>query len=355
MKRVSLTFALVMLFVAVAFGADTAKKSADKSASSGASVGDLYSRISDNYLQGKWDDLDKDLQSPASELSALTAQQKSDVDYIRQVLAECRPAWWTECKAGKKTQIRPILWSTRLNVMYDPNTNNVNFAGFGPTTLLTVGWKPDEVDNTAHAEHGFSKGELQTMSIWGGLGMGQAWVAATSATMSNDEKTRVHLSRYLAFRNNVSNVYYGTPRSRRWSFWLYLAAYMDKYAKMPEVECRKVIGSMLLAEVLANPARYPSFKLPAKMPTEKFDARLADHYRQFVEKHSWTVAEDKALREAFKAFAIANEKDVFKSCKVQLPNGQIHSLESTEDDAPLRVKREAWIKAQLDKAEKASK
>lgn len=343
----------------ITFAADTAKKPAEKvgetpaeKASPGGAAGELHSRICENYLQSKWDDLDKDLRAPAAEFASMTVAQKADVDYVRQVLAECRPAWWMECKAGKKLQIRPVLWNTRLNVMYDPNSANINFSGFGPDTLLTVGWKPSEVDNTAHAEHGFSKGELQTMSIWGALGMGQAWGTATSGAIGNDEKTRAHLSKYLAFRNNVSSIYYGTPRSRRWSFWLYLAAYMDKYSKMPEVECRKVIGSMLFAEVLANPAKYPSLTPPAKMPADKLDAKLADHYRLFVEKRSWTLAEDKAIREAVKAFANSNEKDVFKTGKVQLPNGLTHLLDSTAEDTPYREKREAWIKTHLEKASK---
>ena len=65
-------------------------------------------------------------------------------------------------------------------------------------------------------------------------------------------------------------------------------------------------------------------------------------------RSQWTLAEDKAFREAVKTFAAANGQKVFDSGKVTLPNNLVFALVPDEDN-PYRPLRDTWLKAQFDK------
>ena len=155
--------------------------------------------------------------------------------------------------------------------------------------------------------------------------------------------------RYQDFRGNVTALYYGTPKSRRWGEFLYLLAWNKKYAQMQNVNARKAAGAMFLAEVLSEPSKYPSLPLPKSAPAENTEEKLAEHYRNWIEKHSWTVAEDLAMRKAIHAFALANDEGVLRSQQVALPNRLKVSLDPAAD-AAFRADRDSWLKARVEKA-----
>ena len=60
------------------------------------------------------------------------------------------------------------------------------------------------------------------------------------------------------------------------------------------------------------------------------------------------VGEEERFLES--SIAAANDREVLAGGRVTLPNGLAFSMTAGED-APLREKREAWIKAQFEKAE----
>ncbi len=163
------------------------------------------------------------------------------------------------------------------------------------------------------------------------------------------EEGKARLFRYLDFRGYVTALYYGTPKSRRWGEFLYLLAWNKKYAQMPNVNARKAAGAMFLAEVLSEPSKYPSLPLPKSAPAENTEEKLAEHYRNWIEKHSWTVAEDLAMRKAIQAFALANDEGVLRSQQVALPNRLKMSLDPAAD-AAFGADRDSWLKTQLEKA-----
>ena len=84
-------------------------------------------------------------------------------------------------------------------------------------------------------------------------------------------------------------------------------------------------------------------------PTENIEEKLAEHYRNWIEKHSWTVAEDIAMRKAIQSFALANDEGVLRSQQVALPNRLKVSLDP-EADAAFRADRDTWLKARVEKA-----
>ena len=154
--------------------------------------------------------------------------------------------------------------------------------------------------------------------------------------------------RYQDFRSDVTGLYYATPKARRWGEYLYLLGWKDMYAKMPTINARKANGAMFLVEVLTDASKYPSLSPPKEIPAEKTEEKLAEYYRDWIETHGWTVAEDIALRKAIAKFALANESDLVRSQQmVMLPNKLRISLDPEEDDKKLRPMRDAWLKAHL--------
>jgi hypothetical protein len=351
MTRIPAISAALVVASAAAYlsGQTTATRPAQTQPST-APASELMVRVSEEYLSGKWDDLEKELKAPAKDFAGLSAGEQADVKYIRQTLSECRPAWWAKVKTGKKVSFQAALWGRTLNCTYDPNTSGVQVKST-PTSVqsVTFGWPAADMDNPEHAEHGFSKGDLNNLGVWANVSFAQVLAGVPSGALANRDQTP--LERFIDFRGCLAGIYYGTPKARRWGLWLCLAYHMDKYAKAPTVEARKAIGAMFMAEVLAHPQKYPSLKPPASFPTEAVESKLADHFRNLIEKQTLTLAEDMALREAIKAFAVANEKTVYPAGKVAIAPALTHMLDA-DQDAPFRAKRETWLKEQFEKAGK---
>jgi len=352
--RYPIMLMLVISLGAVAATAGTAAKpaAADKPAAAVPESGDLYARLVETYLSGDFDALEKLLAGSAREIARLPKAEQADVAYVRQALAECRPPWWKACKAGKAGAFRPIVWETAVNATYDPSGKpGFQIKGLGRDPAVTFSWNPADIDSTAPGEHGFLKGELTNLGIWLDVGSAAALSTVTrqpGKTLSEKENLRLNL--YSNFRSNVTALYYGALPGRWWGLHIFLAAFMPEYGKNPVSAGRRAIGSMLLAEVLKSAGKYPSLKLPDTLAAESAEEKLAIHFKSKVGRQMpWTLAEDKAFREAIRTFAVANGPRVFQSAQVVLPNNLTYAM-IAEDDARLRPQRDAWVKAEFDKA-----
>ena len=307
-------FAVVLLaLVAANAWAAVGEKPKTRDAEMAASS-DQYQRICDDYLSGNWQDLEPALRNGKA-LAGLSAEQRAELAAIRKAVGEGRPPWWQMCKAGRRGPLRPVVWGRALDLRFDPGgKSGVRMNSTGNRVTLTVSWAAADMDNPQHAEHGFSKGDLADLGLWSTLGMARCWSElAPQALAGLSEEGKARLFRYLDFRGNVTALYYGTPKSRRWGEFLYLLAWNKKYAQMPNVNARKAAGAMFLAEVLSEPSKYPSLPLPKSPAAENTEERLAEHYRNWIEKHGWTVAEDLAMRKAIQSFALANDEGVLRT------------------------------------------
>jgi hypothetical protein len=355
-KRIAAILAAIAIVTpamrSAAWAAGKSAKSKAEAKDDAQTSSDPYQRLCKAYLDGKWDDLEKDLK-PGKEPPGWTAEQRVEAAAMRAALAECRPAWWQSCKAGLKGQIHPVVWGRTLDATYDPATGkpSVQLSATNNRLSLTVSWPAADMDNGQHAEHGYSKGDLNDLSVWCILGSALTWTQISLQSAANlGEKERLGLARYQDFRGDVTGLYYGTPKARRWGEFLYLLSWKEMYAKMPIVYARKANGAAFLVEVLTDPAKYPSLPVPKNVPAENAEEKLAEQYRGWIEKHGWTVAEDVALRKAIQKFAAANNDAVLLREKqlVTLPNKLKISLDPA-GDASLRPERDAWLKKQLDK------
>lgn len=338
-----------MLMLSLAAMAASAPAAAPKAEPSAARAGDFHARLLSAYMDGKWDELDKALAARPAELAGLTAEQRADVAYVRQAMAEARPPWWKLCKAGQKTSFQPTVWGATLSATYDPAAKSgLEMKAGTPKPTFTFNWPAADMDSTEPGEYGFLKGDTLGLGIWQNMGMAAA-LAGLPPLRSLGEKDSLRLNLYSDFRGNLTALYCGAPPERRWGLHIYLAAYMPQYGKGPLAASRRAAAAMFLVEVLKSPAAYPSLKLPDTLAAEGAEEKLAVHFKfKIVRRTQWTIAEDKAFREAVKTFAVANGQKVFDTGKVTLPNNLVFALMPDEDNA-YRPVRDTWLKAQFDK------
>ncbi len=203
------------------------------------------------------------------------------------------------------------------------------------------------MDNPAPAEHGFSKGDLCDLSVWSVIGEADSWSTVPLQFQINmKDAQKQQLQRFLEFNANLAGIYYGTPMARRWGLWLCCAAYLDRYAAMVTVNSRKGVGSMFLAEVVAHRAKYPSIKIAQDVPDEKVEETLCIALERHIEKHPWTLAEDRLLRDQVREFYLLNQRQLMQSGIIRLPSGLSMALDPAADDANQSA-RDAWLKRNL--------
>ena len=317
-----------------------------------ASRVDLYQRIVNAYRMAEFADLDKALQEPASAFAALSAEQQADVAYIRQALAECRPAWWLKCREGRKVDIQPVVWGRALKATYDPSgARALQFKFTGKEMTATFSWKPEDMDSMAPQKWGFLMCDETGIIVWDTVGILSGWTAVTPQTLATytSGPARDRFNLYVNFRANLTVLYYTTPVSRRYAMFMHMSAYIDKYYNDPFATSRRSIAAMLLQKILVAPKAFPSMPLPGSLAPDNAEKSLAVYMKTKMGRTlPWTIAEEKAVREAIKAFAGTNDLNVLRSGKVGLPNGLAFTL--TAEDAAERAKRDAWIKAEYDKA-----
>ena len=345
--RISFRLTVILLLGALPLAAVGSAAAADAPA-----LSELHTALVAAYLDGKWVEAETMLTGKSKELAALTdAKEKANVTYIRQAMAECRPAWWKTCKAGQHATFQAMVWGRPTDIIYEPGakpTMQMHLTNL--KTTATIVWPAAEMDDPAIAEHGFSKGDLCDLNIWASMGTADAYsVVSVRAQAGMDEAGRLLVGLFAAFRGNLTGAYYGTPRARRWDMWLDLAAHGDQSGKAKDVMVRRAVASAFMAEVLAHPERYPSIHLPAALAADSAEEKLAAELKPAMEKHDWTLPEDRALRDAFKAMGMTNVKDVWRTGVVQLGNGQTVALDA-DKDADLQVKRNAWVSGAFEKA-----
>jgi len=344
MKHCALFPACLCLLVSVARGAEPS-----------ADAGELYSKITDAYMTGKFTQLNAHLAQATRRMREFTPEQKADILYVRKAIAECRPKWWFACMAGRKTLIRQTIFGKPVRTIYDPAGKDgmqMKTDPGGKITSMSVSWDPRSMESTEPGKYGFPKGDLTCGGIWSNLAMARLWSSLPRKTISKmSDRDKLRLNRYMSFRANLAALYYTTPSSRRYFLHIFFAAfYYDNWGKSETSGARRAACAMVMCEILKDPKRYPSIKLPKQLNAEKAEEKLGQHFKMAFNRNTpWTIAEDRTMREAIRSFARVADKTVFKTERVILPNKLVFAIDAKLDET-IRPKRDAWIKKQFDSA-----
>lgn len=313
---------------------------------------DRYDRIVQSYLKNRWEDLKEALKAPPKDLSGMTRQQRDDLVYVRKAYAECRPPWWDQSKSSGKFAFRPVLWGKTFTVTFDPTDE----PGFHMQTRsgkleLSITWDALELDSTDPPKdhtmtgHGTKQGDMADMSLWINLSTAALMASFSMETLSavfSNEQDKATFQRYQLFHGQLAALYHSSPRARHAGMVIYFSGFMKKYGTGATAGTRRAIGSMFLADLLADPSRWPSIHLPSSLPPDNAEGALAEHCIGQIDRN-WTLAEDRALRDAALAFYKANVgKQVLKTGKITLPNKLAAMLEP-DKDGPFKTQRDAWV------------
>jgi len=316
---------------------------------------EAYQRLLDAYLEGRWDAAAGMLAASNHELLALPVSEQPKVAYIRQSMTECRPAWWSRCKTTSESFVfTPNVWGHAMPATFEPAAKSPVQLHFSRgKVLVSLMWPPTMAENPVAKGRGFVPEDLVHLNVWTTLGMAEASIGIPLQAQTNlTPAAKTLLDQYLDFRSNLTGVYYATPKARRWGLWLCMAMYVGENAGVPVRSAREAIAVAFMSEVVANPSRYPSIPLPKKLPDVDTEEKLAWELRLWIEKHGWTLVEDKLLRDAMAACAKANGSKAHQKGQITLANGLIIDLDPAKDQ-PLRRQRDQWFKSKLDAAVQA--
>jgi hypothetical protein len=268
------------------------------------------------------------------EIAALPAGNVTDLTYIRRVLAECRPAWWEQVKAGKLTQIKQTVWEQPLVANVTPQTEGATLNGASMISDTLTGRfslairRMDSRDPLSGSDVGvaiptgrFVQGDAMSYHTWAMLGGVSALNKVGGTEKVNALKTadKTQFNRFLPFWEIVTGAYYGTPEARRLACVMGIASFETANDRRQDVASRRPFGAMVLLELRVH--RYPSVRgvgiagrLEDMDNGEALNANLS--VGPFSLLHL-TLAEDRTLRDAIKAFAQANSD--WKNDVITLP------------------------------------
>jgi hypothetical protein len=311
------------------------------------------------FLNSDWAQLKKANRTVGRHWSALTAKQRADVGYVRKAAPACRPAWWAACKSTRKTRFRARIWDRAITVNFEPAQQpdlNATVHRDLRQISLTVRWNPSLIDSTTPERgslaerHSLTGAEVGEVIVWRQLGQSYILVSVPVKTLlalyNRDQLLYRHLQEFYA---NLTSLYHCSPKARRTAMLIHTRALRGQENAEAYVRSCRAMAALFLAEALQEPKKWPSVKLPWDVPARDVERSTAAYVYANLEP-SWTLDEDRALREALRKLLKVNGAQVLRARgRIQLPNKTTFML-MEPDDRTHQAKRDAWVKKQLEKA-----
>ena len=349
--RIMKNLGWILAAIAIAATAMPAARAANGPAKSKArakdddkTAGNPYQRLCKAYLDGDWENLDKELQ-PGKEPPGLTTEQRDELAAMRKAVAECRPAWWQSCKANAKVPIHPVVWGHKLDLTYEPGELGLKMAYTSDHIAITVSWLAANMDNREKWEHGFVQGDQSHFFALVHAGNCRDLDPDLAAVVDEPERegqpgagplpVLSQRSDGILLRHSQGTAARHVDSSARRG-----RSIMRKKTPSAQGQRRDVPGRS------SDRSREVSLASRAEGHCSGERGReLEDLYYDWVQKHAWTVPEDIALRKAIQKFAEANNdtRSLPKLQIVTLPNNLKISLDPAGDEK-FRPLRDAWLK-----------
>ena len=321
---------------------------------------DAYDKVVEAYLHSRWADLKKAQQAASRQGAGLSATQRADLRYIHKTAPEYRPAWWATCKSTVPRRIVARVWGRGLVANYVPAdkpdmSGRVNAMGRMETTVF---WNPSMVDSTTAEKgrtaerHGLTTGDLGEFVVWRQLGLSYVTTALPVKTVMSLFNENKHLYQHLQwFYGNVTSLYHCSPKARRAAMLMHVATLQNVNSAEAYLRSCRALSSLFTAIVLAEPSKWPSVKLPYSVPDQTIEAKTGLALYSSL-KPTWTLAEDRAFREALRTFFRANGQRALKGRGLLVLPNRMGFMLMEPDDRKFQAKRDQWVKQQLEKASK---
>lgn len=322
---------------------------------------DEYLNVSVRYLLSEFGKFDVHIGAAMAAVPNFTFEQKKDFDYIRSAYRETRPAWWEKTKSTSKISFPVPIWGRTVMVNYEPVDyigDGVNIKVVNKQLITTVRWKPGATENK-HPTIGLQghrfrimEGHIAEFYLWHQLGHAYvtAWVPINElADAYRDIQTFSHCQE---FYSDMTAIRYASPRARMLAMLMRLdlidppEGLGSKPDTEPTARASRAVASMLLAEFLSSPGKWPSVHFPPEVPAKDVERNAIIYAFEHLDG-TWWIDEDRNLRDfAQKAMTDQGLNILRTKGYIALREGQGIAL-MINNDRELQPKRDAWVAQKL--------
>jgi hypothetical protein len=319
-----------------------------------------YEQLLDTYLHFEAKAWDTVCKASLKFTGSFTAQQKADIAYMRKTALEYRPDWWKSTKSSSSVSFPAVIWGKTFTANYKPS----EFIGgqqlvFDSTTgklHVVVTWQPHMVDSTkvlegdAAAAHQMTEGNEAEAIIWHELGHNYVTLGFDMNQLYDlYTKYEILYMSLQEFYADMTALYHCSPPGRKATFLIRVPSFHWNDVNDPHVRGALGVGSYLLATILSDPAKWPSFHLPTTVPETDPERKCILYMYEHLDPR-YTLEEDRNLRELVGQLIKTRGATIFRSKgAIPLPNKLEYKITPSED-RDLQVKRDAWVAAALKKA-----
>jgi hypothetical protein len=361
MRRIDLTAVGLALGVLCWFAHVPAGAQAAAGGGEQAVATAFHQKLVDQYMHNDWAELEASLKASAKHTRYLTATQRTDVTYIRKAYRQHRPSWWKSTKSSKNISFRATIWGKPFMANYMPSgmmgvQYPVDIDERTGKFRVIVSWQPHKIDSTKESDSSYERSHLLTegdhaeCTVWHELGHNYVTECLpASQIMAIYRKYHLLLESLQEFYADMTALYHCGPQGRKATLFIRQMELRWNDVDDSHTRAAHAIGSWLLAHVLMDKAKWPSFRLPTRAPTKDVERSTILYMYQHLHP-DYTLQEDRALRELAGRLVRTQGASVLrKKGLISLPNGLAFQL-LTADDTANQVKRDAWVKERLTKA-----
>ncbi len=331
---------------------------------------EAYTELETAFMAGEWDGLDTKIKtmSPRQKLM-LEKEAKENLVYMQKALPGYRPSWWSNVSSSSNVSFGAEIWGRKFIANYRPSESlgeqavipegrwvrtRDGYEGVITKLNIIVSWKPSLVDNPKPAQgklaetQGTKYGDIAETIIWHELGHNYITTNLPLNQTVELYKSHTMLFQHLQeFYADLTSIYHSAPYSQRVQLMIRLDG-LDYYDEEgPHTRASHAVGSLLLADMLANPEKWPSVHFPPSVPKKQVELNTIIYvYEHWDPK--WSLDEHRRLRDQVDAFIKRYGEATLRSRGVaQLPNDQKFALMVAKDRENQEA-RDKWVTEKLE-------
>ena len=316
-----------------------------------------YKRVLQCYKSGTLTNVPDELKKTMRVRGLLPRSAQTDLAYIPRTLKGYRPKWWPNMRSSSNVTFKAVLWGRPMTANFVPSEM---FGGQMPVgikngRLVTiVSWRPSMIDNPNPAKgylaqrHKLTKAAMGEAIGWHELGHTYIEnflpLKHVMVLYENHERLYFHLQEFYA---DMTSLYHSSPGGRLALMFTRLDGMMRYDESEEHDRAGHAIGSLILANVMLSPKKWPSFHFPSKVPDKHIELNTLCYLYENIDTN-WTITEDNALRALLKKFISANGSKVLRSKGAFPLPSRLSFMLMVSDDRPWQTKRDAWVKKKLE-------
>ena len=319
------------------------------------------------YMLGDAPAFDEKVKGLRLQTMLLDPKARKHLMEMDKTMKQVRPTWWEHTTSPSNITFKAEIWGRPFTANYMPSDmlgiqavipeGRITSSG---QTIITglkviVSWRPTFVNKRDKAEgelakkHGLEIGHLGEAIVWHELGHNYITVFLPVAHVvelyQNHNILFHHLQEFYA---DMAAIYHGSTKARLTAM-LFRLDILDHYdEREPHTRAAHAIGSVLLADMLANPDKWPSVRFPPAVPAEQTELNTLIYIYENLDA-DWTIDEDFNLRNYVNTYIQRNGANILRSAgRLDLPNGQKMAIMAAQDRT-FQAGRDKWVAEKLAK------